>query len=203
MFASFRFIISRQIVLGAISLDLFAYCRAAPRLQCPSTPRTFWKSAQSVSASSGLGHRQGTSRRSLFHSGPDPPQSGIKLQASVVAFGLATVNFGFFENFWLNLVMLFCRPPIQSVSSSATPSCKLLRRRDSRPHQHRKFGFYWCLQRIERIQVRVTAAWWGAMPAVVVGCIGTICVALAFGRKIPQLREADSLEPNDLIRKYQ
>jgi hypothetical protein len=49
----------------------------------------------------------------------------------------------------------------------------------------------------------VTAEWWGVVPAVVVGGIGTIFIAGLFAKIFPQLREVDSLDPNDLVRKYQ
>ena len=48
----------------------------------------------------------------------------------------------------------------------------------------------------------VTAAWGGVVPAVVVGGIGTIFVAIIFARMLPQLRAVDSLKPDDLISKY-
>jgi len=48
----------------------------------------------------------------------------------------------------------------------------------------------------------VTAHWWGTVPAVVVGGVATITVAVSFAWLFPQLRQVDRLEPDDLIRKY-
>ena len=49
----------------------------------------------------------------------------------------------------------------------------------------------------------VTAEWWGVVPAVVVGGIGTILIAGLFAKIFPELRKVDSLDPDDLIKKYQ
>ena len=48
----------------------------------------------------------------------------------------------------------------------------------------------------------VTAAWWGVVPAVLVGGIGTIAVAVVFAFVFPALRRVDSLDPDDLVRRY-
>jgi hypothetical protein len=42
----------------------------------------------------------------------------------------------------------------------------------------------------------VTAAWFGAVPAVLIGGIGTVLVALVCMRLFPQLARVDSLEPS-------
>jgi hypothetical protein len=48
----------------------------------------------------------------------------------------------------------------------------------------------------------VTAAWWGAVPAVVVGGLGTMVVTALFAWLLPQLRRLDSLDHDDLVRQY-
>ena len=49
----------------------------------------------------------------------------------------------------------------------------------------------------------VTAHFWGVVPAVVVGGIGTIFISGLFSIIFPQLRKVDSLKHDDLIKKYQ
>jgi len=48
----------------------------------------------------------------------------------------------------------------------------------------------------------VTAHWWGTVPAVLVGGAATVTVAVSFAWLFPKLRQVDSLEPDELIRKY-
>jgi hypothetical protein len=48
----------------------------------------------------------------------------------------------------------------------------------------------------------ITAAWWGVVPAVLVGGIGTIAIAITFAFVFPGLRRVDSLDPDDLVRRY-
>jgi hypothetical protein len=49
----------------------------------------------------------------------------------------------------------------------------------------------------------VTAHFWGVVPAVVVGGIGTVFIAGLFAKLFPQLREVDNLDHDDLVKKYQ
>jgi len=49
----------------------------------------------------------------------------------------------------------------------------------------------------------VTAHFWGVVPAVIIGGIGTVFISGLFAMIFPQLREVDSLNHDDLVRKYQ
>ena len=51
-------------------------------------------------------------------------------------------------------------------------------------------------------QSGVMATLLGVVPAVVVGGLGTICVVSLFARIFPSLRRLDSLDPDDLVRRY-
>jgi hypothetical protein len=44
----------------------------------------------------------------------------------------------------------------------------------------------------------VTAAWWGAVPAVVAGGIGTILIVVLWSRLFPELRRVNELQPTRL-----
>ena len=46
------------------------------------------------------------------------------------------------------------------------------------------------------------SAWWGTVPAVVFGGAVTVLVALSFAYIFPQLRQVNSLDSDDLVRKY-
>ena len=48
----------------------------------------------------------------------------------------------------------------------------------------------------------ITAHWWGTVPAVVFGGAVTVLVALSFAYIFPQLRQVNSLDSDDLVRKY-
>jgi len=49
----------------------------------------------------------------------------------------------------------------------------------------------------------ITASWWGAVPAVIVGGIGTVAISILFAKLFPDLRKVDSLRTQDLIDRYQ
>jgi hypothetical protein len=48
----------------------------------------------------------------------------------------------------------------------------------------------------------ITAEWWGAVPAVLVGGAATIGVAALFGWTFPALRRVDSLDADRLVAQY-
>jgi hypothetical protein len=48
----------------------------------------------------------------------------------------------------------------------------------------------------------ITAHWWGTVPAVVFGGAVTVFVALSFAYIFPQLRQVNSLDSDDLVRRY-
>ena len=48
----------------------------------------------------------------------------------------------------------------------------------------------------------VTAHWWGTVPAVIVGGAATCLVAILFAAIFRDLRRVDSLDADDLVRRY-
>ena len=48
----------------------------------------------------------------------------------------------------------------------------------------------------------ITAHWWGTVPAVVFGGAVTVAVAVSFAWLFPQLRQVNSLDADDLVRRY-
>jgi hypothetical protein len=48
----------------------------------------------------------------------------------------------------------------------------------------------------------ITAHWWGTVPAVVIGGAATVAVAVSFAWLFPQLRGVNSLDADDLVRRY-
>lgn len=205
VFAGMRFIFSRKIVLGAISLDLFAVLLGGATALLPIYakdillvgPLGFGILRATVTVGALTGALYFTQR-------PIQRRAGIKLLGTVAAFGAATIVFGISESFWLTLVMLFIIGATDSVSVFIRNSIVQIVTPDEIRGRTNAVNsvFIGASNELGEFESGVTAAWWGVVPSVVIGGIGTICVALVFARIFPQLRDADSLIPEDLIRKY-
>jgi len=205
VFAGLRFIFSRQIVLGAISLDLFAVLLGGATALLPIYAKDILEVGPVgfgiLRATVTVGALVGAL---YFTQAPIQRRAGIKLLGSVAAFGAATIVFGISESFWLTLVMLFIIGATDSVSVFIRNSIVQIVTPDEIRGRTNAVNsvFIGASNELGEFESGVTAAWWGVVPSVVVGGIGTICVALAFARIFPQLRDADSLVPEDLIRNY-
>jgi MFS family permease len=108
-------------------------------------------------------------------------------------FGIATVVFGLSTNFWLSLASLvvlgctdmssvFVRSTLVQV---ATPDG--MRGRVSAVNS----VFISASNELGQFESGITAAWFGTIPAVVLGGVGTIVVAAVWAAIFPSLRRVD------------
>jgi hypothetical protein len=114
---------------------------------------------------------------------------------AVVIFGIATIVFGVSTNFYLSLVALFVLGASDMVSvfirsaliQFATPDP--MRGRVSAVNML----FIGASNELGEFESGLTAAWFGTVPAVVVGGIGTLLVVAIWMRLFPPLRTVDRL----------
>ena len=116
--------------------------------------------------------------------------------AAVAVFGLATVVFGLSKNFYLSVLALFVVGASDMISvfirsaliNFATPDAM----------RGRVGAVYMLLvgasNELGEFESGVTAAWFGTIPAVVIGGIGTLVVVAMWMRMFPPLREVDRLK---------
>ncbi|MGA2556406.1 MAG: MFS transporter [Verrucomicrobiota bacterium] len=129
LLGGFHFVFNHRIILGMISLDLFAVLFGGADMLLP----IYAKDILHVGPR-GLGWlRAALPAGSLLcalilaHL-PTFTRAGRSLVLAVVVFGLATIGFGFSPWFWLSLVMLFlCGMGTRSAFSSATLRCNCSR----------------------------------------------------------------------------
>jgi hypothetical protein len=118
------------------------------------------------------------------------------LFATVAIFGLATIGFGLSHTLWLSLATLVLLGAADMVSvvirrvlvQLATPD--EVRGRVSAVES----VFIGASNELGEFESGITAAWFGVMPAVVLGGAGTLGVVLLWARLFPQLRQVDTLE---------
>jgi MFS family permease len=120
---------------------------------------------------------------------------------SVVIFGAATVVFGLSRNTALSLAALFVVGAADMVSiivrssmlQLATPQA--MRGRVSAVNAL----FIGASNEFGSFESGVTAQWWGAVPAVVVGGVGAIAVTGVWTLMFPSLRKVKRLSERELL----
>ncbi|MBO6781889.1 MAG: MFS transporter [Alphaproteobacteria bacterium] len=203
--AGFKFIASRQVIFGAIGLDLFAVLFGGAIALLP----VYATDILDVGAD-GFGVL-----RSAFTAGgfigalymtqmPIRRHAGIKLLAAVGIFGTGVIVFGVSELFWLSLAALVVMGLADSVSVFVRQNLVQIITPDEMRGRVSAVTavFIGASNELGEFESGVTAHWWGTVPAVVVGGAATVPVAVTFAWLFPQLRRVDSLDPDDLVRRY-
>jgi MFS family permease len=197
LFAGINFIKSRPDILGAISLDLFAVLLGGATALLPIYARDIlvvgpWglgilRSAPAVGA---------LTMSILLARRPLRRRVGRTMFLAVAVFGLATIVFGLSTSFPLSLVALtvlgaadvFSVVIRQSLVQIETPD--EMRGRVSAVNSM----FIGTSNQLGEFESGVTAHWFGAVPAVLIGGFGTLIVVLLWMRLFPRLLHADRLE---------
>ncbi|MDR3528845.1 MAG: MFS transporter [Rhizomicrobium sp.] len=191
-----RFVRQRPIILGAISLDLFAVLLGGATALLPVFARDIlhtgpWglgllRSAPAV----------GAALVALMLTGrPMTRHIGVKMFAAVAIFGLATIVFGLSQNFYLSfgalfvlgasdMISVFVR---QSLVSFATPD--EMRGRVGAVNML----FIGASNELGEFESGITAALVGTIPAVIIGGLGTLAVVGIWMKLFPPLRTVDCL----------
>jgi MFS family permease len=197
LFLGIAFIRERPAVLGAISLDLFAMLLGGATALLPIYARDIL-----VTGPWGLGLLRsapalGALSAALFLARhPLRGKVGSIMFAAVIAFGFATVVFALSTSFFLSMAALAVLGASDAVSvvirfslvQIETPDA--LRGRVSAVNSM----FIGASNTLGEFESGLTAAWFGTVPAVILGGIGTILVALLWMRLFPALLRTDRLE---------
>ncbi len=194
LLSGLAFVRSRKAVLGAISLDLFAVLFGGATALLPAYAGDILHAGPV-----GLGFLRTASGIGAAICGlalalrPIQRHAGRWMFGGVAAFGFATLVFGVSTNLWLSLAALtvlgaadmlsvFVRQMLVQLS---TPDA--IRGRVSAVNS----VFIGASNEVGEFESGVTAAWWGVVPAVVVGGAATIFVAWAWTRLFPALWKTD------------
>ncbi|HWA69189.1 MAG TPA: MFS transporter [Rhizomicrobium sp.] len=188
------FVRSRPVVLGAISLDLFAVLLGGATALLPVYARDilhvgpkglgFLRSAPAVGAF--------TMAFVLTH-WPIRRHVGAKMFAAVAIFGAATIVFGLSTWFWLSLLALFVLGASDMVSVNVRSSLIQLSTPDTMRGRVSSVSmlFIGASNELGEFESGTTAALMGTVPAVVAGGIGTLLVVVLWTKLFPPLRKVD------------
>jgi len=122
-------------------------------------------------------------------------RAGVKMLACVFGFGVFIVVFGLSRNLWLSLAALVLTGALDMVSvivrqtmvQVATPD--RMRGRVSAVNSL----FIGASNEVGQFESGLTAHWFGTVPAVILGGVGTMAVVLLWARLFPSLRRIDDL----------
>ncbi|MBA5802045.1 MFS transporter [Rhizobium changzhiense] len=191
------FIWSRPVVLGAISLDLFAVLLGGATALLPVYARDIlhvgpiglglMRSAPAVGACL-------VALLQVRH--PPERRVGEKLFAAVAVFGIATLIFAFSRSLVLSLSALFVLGASDMVSVNIRTSLVQLATPDAMLGRVSAVNllFIGASSELGAFESGVVAALMGTVPAVAFGGFGTLVVMAVWMRIFPALRRADRLK---------
>jgi MFS family permease len=199
LFAGIVFIRTRPVILGAISLDLFAVLLGGATALLPVYARDILVSGpwglgllRSAPAVGALAMSIFLARHMIEH------RIGWVMFGAVVIFGVATIVFALSTSFVLSLgalVVLGAADVISVVIRSSLVQIKTpdeMRGRVSAVNSM----FIGTSNQLGEFESGLTAALFGVVPAVLIGGVGTIVVVILWMRLFPQLLRIDSLRPD-------
>jgi hypothetical protein len=186
-----RFVLSRPVVLGAISLDLFAVLLGGATALLPIYARDILHAGpvglgllRSAPAAGAFVVAFALTRRQIAG------QVGTKMFAAVAIFGLATIVFGLSTWFPLSLAALFVLGASDMVSVNIRSSLIQLATPDAMRGRVSSVAmlFVGASNELGEFESGTTAALVGTAPAVVWGGVGTLLVVAAWMKLFPPLR---------------
>ncbi len=196
--AGVRFIWERKMLLGAVSLDLFAVLLGGAVALLPIFARDILHTG-----AWGLGLlRSSPAVGALIMSvvltrWPIDGRVGHKLLAAVAVFGCATIVFGMSTSLLLSMLALAITGAADMVNVVIRQTLIQLETPDAMRGRVAAVNsiFIGGSNQLGEFESGVTAHWWGPRAATVVGGVGTILVSLAWFKLFPALANRDRMAP--------
>ena len=204
--AGLKFALKRQIIIGSIGLDLFAVLLGGATALLPIFATDILNVGPAGFGALRATHMIGALIGALtLTQYPISRHAGKKLLSTVAIFGLGIIVFGISTSFWLSLSALFILGAADAVSVFIRNNLVQIITPDNMRGRVSAVSavFIGASNELGELESGVTAHFWGVVPAVIIGGIGTVFISGLFAMIFPQLREVDSLNHDDLVRKYQ
>lgn len=197
IFAGINFIRSNSTILGAISLDLFAVLLGGATALLPIYAQEIL-----IVGPQGLGLLRsapaaGALLMSLFLAHfPLRKRVGLLMFTAVIIFGIATIIFAVSTSFLLSFFALVVLGAANVISVVIRWSLVQLETPNNMRGRVSAVNslFTGTSNQLGEFESGITAAWFGVVPAVLIGGIGTVLVAIIWMRLFPPLIQVNSLE---------
>ncbi len=196
LLAGLHFVFSHKVVLGAISLDLFAVLLGGATALLP----IFAKDVLHVGPA-GLGLLRGAPAVGALLMSvalvrwPIRRRTGAWLLGAVAFYGVTIVAFGLSTSFWLSLAVLALGGGADMVSVVIRQTLVQLETPDAMRGRVSAVNsvFIGASNQLGEFESGATAAWLGPVGSVLLGGIGTCVVAALWWRGFPALSQRDAL----------
>jgi MFS family permease len=201
MVEGLHYVRRNRLVLGAISLDLFAVLLGGATAMLPVFARDILNAGPE-----GLGHLRAapavgaTLTAAWFAFRPLKTNVGSKMLIAVAVFGTATVIFGLSRSMWLSLACLALLGSADMFSVYVRQSLIQLYTPDAmRGRVGAVSGlFISASNELGEAESGFLGALIGPVTAVIAGGVGAVAVVVIWAWKFPELRLARSFDPPDL-----
>ena len=197
LFAGFKFVWSQPAILGTISLDLFAVLLGGATALLPIYAHDILQTGplglgvmRAAPAAGALVMTACLARHHLMR------RIGLRMFQAVIAFGVATVVFALSNHLWLSVGALAAMGAADTVSVVIRVSLVQLMTPDDMRGRVGAVNYLFvnASNQLGEFESGMVAALLGAMPAALLGGLGTIAVALLWMMLFPALRRVDHLE---------
>jgi MFS family permease len=197
VFAGLRYIWREKLILGSISLDLFAVLLGGAVALLPVYARDILKTGPwglgLLRAAPGVG---AATMAVLIAHRPLRSRAGAAMLWCVAGFGAFTILFGISRNLYLSLFALL----LVGASDTVSVIVRGILVQVATPDEMRgrvnavDMIFIGASNQLGQFESGVTAQWFGTVPAVVLGGIGTLLVTALWAWYFPELRRIDDLK---------
>jgi MFS family permease len=201
LLAGFDYVCRARILLGSFSLDLFVVLLGGAVALMPIFAHQILHQGPRGLGLLRAAPAMGAVAMSLLMARfPLRRRAGHWLFVCVSIFGVATIVFGLSRNLWLSLASLFIAGAADTISviirgsllQLATPQA--MRGRVSAVNSL----FIGASNELGQFESGLTAQWWGAVPATIIGGMGALAVAGLWSAIFPSLRKIDELTVESL-----
>lgn len=191
LFGGVRFVRRNRALLGAISLDLFAVLLGGATALLPIYARDILHTGPCGAPAVGaLAMAVVLSRHTLHR------RVGLRMFQAVIVFGTATVVFALSRSIWLSVFALAVLGAADTISMVIRIAFVQLATPDDRRGRVGAVNFLFVntSYQLGEFESGITAAMLSAVPAAVLGGLGTIAVALLWMKLFPALLKIERLE---------
>jgi hypothetical protein len=196
LFAGLRFVFQRKVLLGAISLDLFAVLLGGATALLPIFAKDILNGGPQALGLLRAAPAVGALLMSIVMTHwPIEKAIGYKLLAAVAVFGLANIGFGLSTHLGLSMLCLAIAGAADNISVVTRLTLMQIETPDEMRGRVAAVNgvFIGASNELGEFESGATAAALGPVGSVVLGGIGTIVVALAWLKLFPDLAKRDTI----------
>ncbi|MCC4307558.1 MFS transporter [Alcanivorax marinus] len=195
--AGILYIRHKPVILGIISLDLFAVLFGGITALLP----VYAEEVLNVGPE-GLGALRSAIAAGAFVMGlylgvrAIQRRAGLVMFAAVAVFGVANIVFALSREFWLSFAALFVAGAADMISVYVRLTLLQLATPDAMRGRVNAVNmlFIGASNELGEFESGVTASWFGTVPAAVIGGVGTLAVVGLWMSAFPALRKVDRIE---------